>query len=189
MKSILTSPPAIEPVSLAEVKMHLRIDGEAEDALLAKLIGAARRHVEAATGLALIAQSWSIFLDRWPAGPIVELPAAPLAAIEKVRVYGEDDAASTLDPAHYYADTLMRQARLVLRRERWWPLPGRAANGIEIKVLAGYGEEPGDVPEGLRLAILRLVACWFENRGDDGLAPRVPLGIDPLLQPFREILL
>src|SRR6266540_3870411 len=114
MKSILISPPLAEPVSLAEAKAHLRIDGASEEALITRLISAARRHVEAATGLALIAQGWSHFLDYWPAGPVVELPIAPVMAIEDVVVFGEDDDASTLDPAHYYADTVARRARLVL---------------------------------------------------------------------------
>src|SRR5205823_2774653 len=85
---------------------------------------------EAATGLALIAQGWSHFLDRWPQGPIVLLPLAPLIAIEEVRVYGDDDEAAIIDPAHYYADTLARPARLVLRPDRVWPPSGRGGNDL-----------------------------------------------------------
>jgi len=187
MKSILTSPPEAEPVSLAEAKAHLRIDGASEDALLARLIASGRRHVETATGLALIAQGWSHFLDCWPRGPVVELPVAPVMAIEEVVVFGEDGDASPLDPSHYYAYTVGRRARLVLRRDRRWPPPGRVANGIEIKVTAGFGESPGDVPEGLANAILRLVAYWYENRGDDDEPVNPPLGVALSLEPFREM--
>src|SRR5438477_7546421 len=187
MKSILTTPPAVEPVTLAEAKAYLRFDGDAEDELIGTLIAAARRHVEAATGLALIAQAWSHFLDHWPHGPIVTLPLAPLIAIEEVSVYGDDDEAAIIDPAHYYADTLARPARLVLRPDRIWPPPGRAANGIEIKVAAGHGPSASDVPQGLRTAILRLIAYWFENRGDDAIEANAPLGVAHLLQPYREM--
>ena len=123
MKSILTAPPAVEPLTLAEAKAHLRFDGDAEDELIATLIAAARRHVEAATGLALIAQGWSHFLDRWPEGPVVGLPLSPLIAIEEVRVYGEDDEAAVIDPAHYYADRVGRPARLVPRHSDYDSLP------------------------------------------------------------------
>jgi uncharacterized phiE125 gp8 family phage protein len=187
MKSILTNPPLAEPVTLAEAKAHLRLDGDAEDALLTKLIAAARRHVEAATGLALMAQGWSHFLDQGPDGPMVALPLAPVMSIDEVRIYGEDDEASLLDPAHYYGDLSARPARLVLRRDRLWPRPGRVANGIEIKVTAGFGEEAGDVPEDLRLAILRLVVSWFEHRGDDAPLLKAPIGLALLLQPYREM--
>jgi uncharacterized phiE125 gp8 family phage protein len=184
----MTVPPVAEPVSLDEAKLHSRIDGADEDTLISRLIAAARRQVEAATGLVMITQDWSIFLDRWPASPIVELPLAPIQSIEEVRIYGEDDESSLLDAAHYYADTLLRRPRLVLRRDRVWPPPGRAANGIEIKVVAGYGGAV-DVPEGLRLAILKLVAHWYESRGDDDEAANPPLAIAHLVDPYRELAL
>lgn len=188
MKTIMTAPPMAEPVSLDEAKLHLRLDSADEDALITRLIAAARRQVETAAGLVMISQEWSVFLDRWPASPILELPLAPIRAIEEVRTYGEDDESSLLDPAHYYADTLLRRPRLVLRRDRVWPPPGRLANGIEIKVVAGYGGTI-DVPEGLRLAILKLVAHWYENRGDEDGAANPPLAIAHLVKPYQELAL
>src|SRR4051812_7717821 len=104
MKSILTDPPAAEPVTLAEAKAYLRVVTGDEDALVALLIGAARRHVEGATGLALMPQGWSFFLDAWPCARAIALPVSPIIAIEAVRVFGEDDEAATVDPAHYFAD-------------------------------------------------------------------------------------
>ena len=66
MALVLTAAPAVEPVSLAEAKAHLRVDSDHEDALIAQLIVAARIFVERTLGLALIAQSWSYFLDALP---------------------------------------------------------------------------------------------------------------------------
>ena len=187
MKSILITPPAIEPVTLVEAKAHLRIDNDAEDELIGKLIVAARHHIEAAAGLALITQGWSHFLDRWPKSNAVELPLAPVMAIDEVKVYGEDDEAAVIDPSHYFADRITRPARLVLRHDRMWPPPGRMANGIEISVTLGYGEAASDVPQALRSAIVRLLTHWYENRGDDKEPAGPPLGIDLLVQPFREL--
>ena len=58
--------PAVEPVSLAEAKAHLRVTSTSEDLLIASLITAARVHLEVMLSCAFITQSWSWFLDDWP---------------------------------------------------------------------------------------------------------------------------
>lgn len=182
MPLISTSPPAVEPLSLAEAKLHLRVDDAAEDTTIGSLIVAARRHVEQVTGLALIQQGWSLYLDRWP-GMQVVLPLSPLIAIADVWVYGEDDVGAAVDAAHWFADNVSRPPRLVLRSGRAWPRPGRTANGIEIAFSAGFGASPAQVPQPLRQAMLRLIAHWFDNRGDAA----APQSAEALLQPYRGI--
>jgi uncharacterized phiE125 gp8 family phage protein len=54
MTLIETDPPLAEPVTLADLKAHLRIDANDEDALSKDLIRVARAHLEAVTGTALI---------------------------------------------------------------------------------------------------------------------------------------
>ncbi len=39
---------------------------------------------------------------------MIALPLAPVASIEAVKVYGEDDGFALIDPAHYYADLASR---------------------------------------------------------------------------------
>lgn len=184
MPSILTAPPAVEPVSLAEAKAHLRIAHTDEDDLIGKLIVAARRHLELETGLVFVTQGWSCFRDAWPPGSAVPLPLAPVQAVGDVKVYGEDDVASIVDPAHYFLDNVSRPPRLILRGQRLWPIPGRFGNGIEIEVTAGFGNAASDVPQPLREAMLLLVAHWYGHRGD--AEARLPLGLDALIDQFRE---
>ena len=78
--------PAVEPVTVAEMRAYLRLDDEAEADLIAALITAARLQVEAATRCTLIAQTWRIVLDAWPPGRVVRLPLWPVVEIEAVRV-------------------------------------------------------------------------------------------------------
>ena len=186
MSSILTTPPAVEPVTLAEAKLHLRIGHDDDDDFISTLIVSARRVAEAQTGLALIAQGWSCFRDGWPETGVVDLPLAPLIAIGAVTVFGEDDSAAIIDPANYYADAVSRPPRLLPRGSRLWPVPGRLGNGIEIALTAGFGAAPSNVPEDLRNALKQLVAHWYENRGT-GREPDLPLTVSTVISRYREM--
>lgn len=185
MQAVLTSPPAVEPVSLAEAKAHLRVTAADEDEQIARLVTAARKAVERRTGLALIEQGWSAFADDWPGDGTFRLPLWPVIEIAALKVHGEEEDAQEIDPAHYFCDLVSRPARLVLRPWRVWQKPGRIAQGIEIALTAGFGASPGAVPEDLREAVLQTLAHWHEWRGDE--APREPVTIGALLQPWREL--
>lgn len=187
MTAALITGPALEPVSLAEAKAHLRIDGDDEDGWLTAAIVSARVHVEALTRLLLIEQRWRVYLDAWPRRRIVALSPAPLIAVDAVTVYDADGEPVTVDPDDYEVDAIACPGRLILLA----PVPatvGRAVNGIEIDVTAGYGASGIDVPAPLRQAIVMLVAHWHEHRGPAGhdLAGEVPPhGVHALIAPYR----
>ena len=186
MPCILTTPPASEPVSLDDAKAHLRLSQSDDDVLLSTLISAARRRIEAETGLALIQQGWSCYRDDWPDTGLVEIAVAPLLSVNRVTTYGDDDTAADIDASHYYIDAVSRPARVALRGSRVWPRPGRAANGIEIAVTAGFGTAAAAVPEDLRTALLHLVAQLYENRGT-GSEPDLPLTVAAAIARYRMV--
>ena len=190
MALVLTSGPAVEPVSLAEAKAHLRIDGSAEDTLISSLIITSRLHIEAALGLALITQSWSYFLDAWPEGPELALPLRPIQSISAVKLYAADESVTVVPADTYLLDGAATPTRLVRRAGLPWPIPSRAANGIEIALVAGYGDAAADVPAPIRQAILLLVAHWHEHREPIAIgAPSAPVPsmVSELLQPYRRV--
>jgi hypothetical protein len=57
--------PDIEPVTLEEARMHLRVTGTEEDAIILGLIVAAREWVEDETGRSLIDQTWRLTLSEY----------------------------------------------------------------------------------------------------------------------------
>lgn len=188
MSLVMTSGPALEPVSLAEAKAHLRVDGSAEDALIQSLVVTSRLHIEAALGLALITQGWSYFLDRWPKGGRIALPLRPVASLVHVRVWDAGSGVVTLDPALFLLDGQGMPPRLVPLSGAPPLAPGRAVNGIEVAFLAGFGPTPNDVPATIRHALLLLVAHWYENREPieiGGGATAVPAMVSELLAPYR----
>src|SRR4029453_15008853 len=144
MALVLTSGPAIEPVTLAEAKAHLRVDGSAEDTLIGSLIITSRLYIEAALGLALITQSWSIFLDAWPPGSQLALPLRPVHSIAPVKLYAADEPVAPVPAV---------PPPLVRRGTPPRPEPGPPGNGIEIAFVAGYGDAAADVPAPIRQAV------------------------------------
>jgi uncharacterized phiE125 gp8 family phage protein len=190
MPLILNSGPSVEPISVAEAKAHCRVDNAAEDLLIAGLVLAARTHVERSLGVALIEQSWSLYLDRWPDGPWLDLPLRPVISLEAVRLYSPSDTFMTLPPELFLIDGAGAYPRLARREAVAWPLPGRCVNGIEIAFTAGFGATAEDVPMPIRLAIKMLVAHWYEMRepvlaGEAGNA--LPLSVASLIAPYREV--
>ena len=85
MASILLTPPAVEPLSLAEAKAFLRVETADDDSLIAALIAAGRIHVERQAGLALITQGWRLVLDCWPENGRIALRPAPVKALIAAR--------------------------------------------------------------------------------------------------------
>ena len=186
MSHILTTPPAVEPVTLPEAKAHLRVTHADDDIYISTLINAARSTVEHFCDLALLAQSWSVFHDAWPELGVFNLPLAPVLAITDLLIYGEDDVAAVLDPAHYVLDSAARPCRLVLRQGRNFPPLGRRVNGIEIKLTAGFGAAADSVPTPIKQALLIIIADWYASRGDVD-AGVIPLSARSLLSPYRSV--
>ena len=182
---ILLTPPASEPLSLAEAKAWLRLDSSTEDDLVSALIVSARMIVEATTRRMLLTQSWRLVLDAWPQSNIVKIPLAPFQSVAAMRVYDRNNVAQPVAAALATIDASPDRARLYFSGNP--PMPGRAIAGIEIDVVAGYGALPSSLPEPIRQAMRMLVARWYENRGDieiDSGAMRLPASVAALLAPF-----
>ncbi len=184
MTYALIHPPQAEPLTLAEVRAHLRLDSGEEDALLTALIRTAREHLERTTGLCLLRQTWRLYLDRWPPDGVIQIGRTPVQAIEKILVFDGGGRARDVTAADSLLDGEARPARLWLRDP---PPPGRAMNGIEIDFIAGYGEAGADVPDTLKRAMLMHVAQMFAFRGAvcaENQPAGVPAGYERLVSPF-----
>jgi uncharacterized phiE125 gp8 family phage protein len=187
MSLILLSGPASEPITLAEAKAHLKVDGTSEDALITSLIVTARLHAEAAFGLALITQSWSWRLDCWPPGGVAEVPLRPVQAITRIRVTQSNGTQVTLDPSSYLLDGASLPPRLLPTTT---PLeqPGVNGLGIDVELVAGFGAAGAAVPYPIRHALLLLVAHWYECRAPHHVgspATRIPPEVGALLAPYK----
>lgn len=205
---VVATPPAAEPVTLSDAKLHLKIDHAADDDVLNRLIKTAREIVEAHTGLALITRTVKLFLDRWPADDAIKgawwdgmregvaatfcrspiaLPLPPLQTLNSIKVYAADDTHQTLPPTQYVVDTNGIPARLVFRPDATPPAPARAMAGIEISITCGYGPTAADVPATIRQAVLQLVASLYEHRGDTADIALKRSGAEVLLGSYKKM--
>ena len=134
MTPLLIAGPAVEPLTLAEMRLYLRLDDSAEDDLVAALIKAARLLVEGACGRQLIAQTWRLALNRWPPGRAVLLPLSPLLSVARVRVYDLAGAGTDLAAPLYCADTAADPPRVVVEAAAPEPAgPSRASRSTSSR--------------------------------------------------------
>ncbi|WP_420408894.1 head-tail connector protein [Hoeflea sp.] len=183
MTLIETDPPLAEPVTLAELKAHMRIDANDEDALLQSLIRVARAHLEAVTGTALMPRGLRLVLDDWPEGPVIDLLRTPVQSIDAIHVYDIDGAPQELSTTGAVLDGTARPARLAVGDKL---RPGQPINGIEIEFTAGFATA-NEIPPELVRAILLHAAHLYEFRGAvsaDMQPAAIPAGYERLIAPW-----
>lgn len=188
----LKTAPATEPVSLAEAKLHLRVDTDCtdEDTLIGALITAAREMVENYTGLALINQTWEYTCDEFPDDDLALRPA-PLSSISSITYV---DTAGTTQTASaltlYAADTYSIPGAATLRYGQTWPSVRDLRNSITVTYVAGFGAAGSSVPGPIKAAILLLIGHLFEHRESvviGTISSDLPQGVEYLLNPYRVI--
>ena len=157
----LIIPPAVEPVSLATAKAHLREVGTDQDDLIAIYIEAARRHVEQTTGVRCITQGWQLVLDEFPSEGL-PLPGYPLVSVQAIAYIDPDDVAQSITVGDLVVNTAGRPG--VIYYPAGWPATKDREGVVTIDYTVGFGGAATDVPADLRNAILLLVGDLFENR-------------------------
>jgi uncharacterized phiE125 gp8 family phage protein len=160
----ITTEPTIEPITLAEAKLHLRVDHDADDVLITSLIKAARQKCEIHERRAYITQTITWKLDGFPCKFIV--PRPKLQSVTSIKYIDANGTQQTLDSSIYTVDIYSEPARIVLAYGQIWPLLRGDINSVEVIFKAGYGDTADKVPDMTKIAIKLLLTYLYENRGD-----------------------
>ena len=185
MAALLLTGPTVEPWTVAELKAFLRVEHDADDAVIASLLAAARGQVEALTRRALLLQSWRLSYDAWPRDGRIRPRIGPLRALIAARVFDSADTAQPVDVTRFVVDVA---DGVIAAPAASLPHPGRGLAGIALDVELGYGAAPSDVPELLRHAVRTLAAHWYDNRGMAAIGGSVALlpgSVAAMLASFR----
>lgn len=182
----VVTPPTIEPVTVADAVAHCRIDHSDDNALLARLIAAARTRVERSLQRSLLPQTLRLSLYSFPAhNRPIQLPRPPVTSVDSVTYI--DFAGDNLTLLSYQSDLDSEPARLSPAFEQCWPCSRWQPNGVVVTYQAGYAT-PAAVPPTIKLAILMLAAHWYEHResaSDEGKLSLTPQGVEFLLEGER----
>lgn len=171
------TPPSVEPVTLAEVKLYCRIDVADDDALITSLITASRILAEQYTRRSFITQTLEASFDYdelFEYGPYIEL-LGPCVSITSIKSYDSEDVESTMTSTCYR----LSGDRVVLTATGEWPSELRQRDCIVVRYVAGYGLA-SYVPEGIKLGIMSMIMAAYENRA--------PVNLDAgraFLDPYR----
>jgi uncharacterized phiE125 gp8 family phage protein len=164
----LITEPLQEPLTVEEVKDHLRITGIDEDAYLSTIIlPSARMSVEVALNRALINQTWEwVFDGGFPAAGILRFPKSPLSSVTYIKYTDTSDAEQTWSSTNYNVDTRGQFGRLWLADGVVWPndVKLNAPGAAWIRFVAGYGDDGDAVPAGIRNLVLLMCGHLYENR-------------------------
>lgn len=181
--------PTEEPVSLDEMKRHLRVDLDADDALIEDAITEARATLEIAMRRSFVTTYWTLGLDAFPSCPErLRLPRPPLQSVQAITYLDVEGATQTLSPTIYGIDTLNEPGLVYLQPAQVWPSTYEVPNAVQIAFVAGQ-DDVLYVPAGIKSAIKLLVGHLYEQR--EASAERalhaIPMGVERLVWLYRAL--
>lgn len=186
MQITVVVPPPFEPVTLASVYVHLRLDPlgdpptHPDDDMLRRQITTAREQVEQITRRAIIEQTLSISMFEfpgWRSSCGVELKRPPYARGAAVTYYDANNVSQTLDPSSFYVDDSSDiVARLVLTGAGARPTVYCRQDAVRVTWVAGYpragqdetqADYAANVPASIKDAVLLGVQLLYDELAVD----------------------
>lgn len=167
MRLSVDTAPTEEPVRLADLKTHCRIDTTDDDDWLIGARVLAREAVENDTGRALCTQTWDITYDDFPASSdtAIVLPLTPLSSVTSITYTDTNGDAQTWSADDYQVDNSSDSwpARIKPSYGETYPTVYDEMSAVTVKIVCGYGEA-AVVPQWAKFAIQLAVGTLYEHR-------------------------
>lgn len=165
----------------SDLKVQMRVDGSAEDQLIASYLRAAVDLLDGYTGLlgrCILAQRWAFPVPLTGCELVLPFPDCRAMTVET------HDGGAFL-PANF-APVAGAEITEGFDRIEITGLPDDRS-AVYVLLTAGW-ETPADVDENLKQAIRMLTAHWYENRETvvtGTISTALPFGVETLISPLR----
>lgn len=192
---VRTVPPATTPVSLADMKRHLRVDHTDDDEMIAALLTAATVYFDGWSGIlgrCLVEQTWRQDFPCFTT--YLRLPLAPALSIEDVVYFDGGNVRQTLDDSIFALLSDERGPYVGLKPSQSWPASYSRRDAVSVTFKAGYPTIPADgdvpaqsaVPDSIKLAIIMHVKSNYDPL-DSATLDSYNRSIAALIAPHRRV--
>lgn len=160
----IVTPPAEEPITLAEAKAHLRVTFDDDNSYITDLIIAARQWFEEQTYQQVITATWDLLLDEFPTGDDpIRIPRAPLASVTSVSYTDTAGDPQTWSSDDYKVSATRQPGIIRPAYGEVYPIARAEADSVTVRFVAGYGAASA-VPDLIKAAIKLIVGQMYEFR-------------------------
>lgn len=186
----------VDPVPLAEAISYLKLEVGDDDALVTKMLRAAKKKCESVVNRSFVTTRWELTFGHFPLagawpGPLfapgtilpfgvsvdprdwsIRLPRPPLISVDSIGYIDLSGNAQTINPVGtgvVVATGTPGYLSPAYGSPFPWVRPGIAA--VTIGYTAGYGTDPAAVPESAYMGIQFLTSIYYNNRSSDVKIP------------------
>lgn len=196
----LVTPPAYDPISLAEAKAHCRITSSDEDGTIVGYILAARQHIENECHLRIVTQTLDYTIDDdWPCEIArgyhrqrITFPIGPVQSVTSITYVDGDGSTQTLGTDQYVVanfGTTVQSGRPYIEPAYnvTWPTVRCQSAAITVRFVAGW--DLSNVPNPIMHALRLLISHADQNREAvaSGAFGEIPLGVEAFISPYRDL--
>jgi len=177
IKSIYTDA-TFEPLTIEEVKAHLRVDldNTDEDQFYLSLIKAARKHAEKYLRMDLCQKTYDFYYDVFDEEMTIE--TYPVNSITSIKYYDGDNVLQTLSASDYITDLVSKVARIEIIN---MPTTYDKYNAVIIRAVCGFTSQAA-VPENIKTGMLLFIGHLDTNREatSEKTLTEIPFGVKAL---------
>lgn len=147
------------PVTVAEAKLRLRIDGTSDDTDLQMMIEAATQLASTFTRRSIATDSRRVTLDAFPSEIALQFP--PIVSVTNITYIDTNGVTQALDSNQYVLDSISEPGWILPANGTTWPETQDTINAVVVNYTAGYGT---NCPAAIKQFILLTVGDMYRNR-------------------------